>query len=375
MNKRIKLLFVLGSMHNGGTEAFVMNYFRQINDSKFKIDFLVVQGDELYYKDEIESNGSHIFHISQRTDGQYYKNFSELNMFFSNHEYDIIHIHSCSLRFLAFITIIVHKTNSIIIGHSHSIGESSGTIIDKSIRLLMKIYVSHFLDYGMACSAESAASKFTSRFIKSNKYIFIPNAIDTNKYAFSIRAREKIRKMYRLENKYVIGIVGRIDNLKNQAFLLDVLKILKKYSDLRLIIIGDGEIKNDLIEKAKNFNISEKVIFTGSVTNAHEFYSALDLFCLPSYVEGFPFVLVEAQANGLYCLVSDGISKETDISNTIKFMTIKNPYVWAEEIYNCYSNPCRISNEDIDKVRKKYDISIAVDRLELFYSKIILKRG
>lgn len=373
MEKKIKLLFVLGSMHNGGTEVFVMNYFREIEKTKFDIDFLLVQGNEEYFKNEIETSGSHIYHLSNTNGGKYYKNIGKISNFFSEHEYDIIHIHSCSLRFLVLMAFFAKKKQTgIVIGHAHSVGEPTGSFVDYIARLIMKGMASHYLDYGMACSTDSAEGKYTKKFIQSNRYKMIPNAIDTKKYAFSDGIRRKIRNRYNLEDQFVIGIVGRLEKWKNQSFLIEATKIVQETADVYLMIVGDGDIRADLEKQAESLGLEDKVIFTGAVNNANEYYSAMDLFCLPSYAEGFPFVLVEAQANGLKCLISDTTTREVDISGTSIFLPIQDPKVWAENIVK--NKNSRISPETIQRVKEKYDIHYSAKDLERYYIAVVQRK-
>lgn len=374
MDKKIKVLFVLGTMHNGGTEVFVMNCFRAVNKQKFDMDFMIVQGEEEYFKNEIEEAGSHIYHLSGLNDGKYEKCLKQIKNFFSHHKYDIIHIHSCSLRFLAVTTHASRmKKTGVVIGHAHSAGEPKGFWVDKMIRSLLKSYISHNIDYGMACSTDSAEGKYTNKFIHSNRYKMIPNAIDTSKYAYSVENSNRIRSQYGLNGKYVIGIVGRLDKWKNQSFLMEVIQIVNQTQEVFLMIIGDGDIREELDDKAKVLGVEDKVIFTGAVSEANEYYSAMDLFCLPSYVEGFPFVLVEAQANGLKCLISDKVSRETDISGTSEFLPIQNPNIWAEAVLRNYNS--RISADAIQTVRKKYDIKYVVKVLERIYGEAVRRRS
>ena len=371
MKEKIKLLYVLGTMHNGGTEAFVMNFFRAIDKSAFEIDFLVVQGDEEYFKQEIEEAGSQIYHLSMSNDGRYEKNIRMMNAFFRNHKYDIIHIHSCSLRFLAITSCCARWNNTgKIIGHSHSIGEGKRTFVDSLVRCLLKLLVSQCIDYGMACSSDSAKEKFSKSMLKSDRYLMIPNAIDTSKYAYNETSREKIRKKYKLNEKYTIGVVGRLDKGKNQSFLMDAVRLANEENEVYMLIIGEGELRNELETKAKLIGLEEKCIFTGAVSNVSEYYSAMDLFCLPSYIEGFPFVLVEAQANGLKCIVSSNVTKETNISGQVAYLSISNCQEWAKCIIN--NRNSRLSVEQIDKVKDMYDTNHAVKGLEEFYRKIAL---
>lgn len=373
MNDRIKVLYILGSMHNGGTEVFVMNFFRELDKKEIDCSFLVVQGNEEYYKQEIENQGAAFYHLSSLTNGKYKENVKSIRAFFKNHHYDIVHIHSCSLRFMYIMARETKKAHAgIIVGHAHSVGEPRGTIIDTMARKLLRANISKLLDYGMACSSDSAEGKYTQHFIASEKFMMIPNAIDTCRYSYDKEKRTIIRKKYCLENKYLVGIIGRLEKWKNQSFLMEAIQVANQKQEVYMMAVGDGDMREDLERKAKTLEIEDKVIFTGSVHNAYDYYSAMDLFCLPSYAEGFPFVLVEAQANGLKCLISDEITRETDISKMSEFLPINDCQIWADRIIANLDS--RLSDEAIDLVRREYDIKYAAKQLQDYYKKIMANK-
>lgn len=365
----IKILFVLNDLKNGGTEAFVMNYYRKLDEKRFYADFMVLSGDELYYADEIKAKGGKVIHISTDNRKNYFKNIYRVEKFLKENDYDIIHVNSCSLKFMAQIAFAARNSSKAkIIGHAHSVGEPQDNLIYKVSSAVLKRIIDSNIDYAMACSTESAEMRFYDKRIQSNMYAMIPNAIDTIKFEFSMENRNKIRRQYDVGEAIVIGIVGRLEKWKNQTFLLDVLKKVNELENTYLLMVGDGDIREELQSKAKMLGVSEHAIFAGLVDNAYEYYSAMDVFCLPSFGEGFPFVLVEAQANGLNCLVSSDTTTETNISGTVQYLDRFNVDLWAEKVIS--NARCRISEENINKVIETYDIENATRNLEEIYDEL-----
>lgn len=367
----IKILYVLNDLNNGGTESFVMNHYRTLDRSKFQADFLILSGKNLYYKDEISDKGDTVYHISKDNKKEYFKNIFRVKNFLDNHSYDVVHINSCSLKFMAQVAYAASKVKNKpkVIGHAHSIGEPENTLKYKIGTKLLKEVIEKNIDFAMSCSTDVAEMKFSKNRIESCNYKMIPNAIETSKFMFSEDSRYAIRKKYELDNGIVIGIVGRLEKWKNQSFLLDVLKKVREKDNAYLLMVGDGDIRDDLEQKAIALGVKDYAIFAGQVNNAFEFYSAMDVFCLPSFSEGFPFVLVEAQANGLKCLASTDITEETNISGTMSYLDRFNVDLWSEKIVS--NGNRRLNNSEINKVIDIYDIKNATRNLEDIYMNLV----
>lgn len=370
--KKIRMLMVLGTMNNGGTEAFVMNYYGKIDKKKFDVDFLIIYGPNEYYRFEIEKLGGTIYHLSMEKTNRYWRNLRKIYFLLKHNRYDIVHIHACSLKCMIQISLPAKLAgNCKIIGHSHSMGEPKGSSMDAILRKFLKIIISRTVDLGMACSSEAGGEKYSDEFLRSDRYFIIPNAINTSTYTFNQEKRTRIRCQYHLEDSLVVGIVGRLEKEKNQTFLLDVLAELNQKCSVYLLMVGEGDIKADLKEKAEKLGVGQNTIFTGMVNDAYAYYSAMDVFCLPSYAEGFPFVLVEAQANGLKCLVSTNVTRETNVSGTVEYLPACDPKEWADRIVEI--GKTRISDEARRRVEEKYDLNNTVRILENCYENLVLR--
>ena len=204
----------------------------------------------------------------------------------------------------------------------------------------------------------AAVRKYNQKFLVSGKYKTIDNAVNVDEYSFNSEIRNKLRTSLHIDDKIVIGIIGRLENEKNHIFLLNVIKqIIQINSNYILLIIGGGSLEKKLKEDVQSMGIENNVLFLGARTDANQWYSAMDAFVLPSIYEGFPYVLVEAQMNGLQCFISDNITRDVDKSETIQFISIDE-----EDSVNKWSNALldngskRIGNSNTQIVKDKFDV-------------------
>lgn len=365
----IKVLHVNSTIYmNSGVMSVIMNYYKNINKEKIQFDFLYfkkMQSDVLTYEDIIKNNGGKVFSCP------YFKNLirfnKELDRILKENNYDIIHIHDAFI--LKFIVKTIRKYKNIkIIVHSHATKWSDKRI--SSIRNKILCYkICNYADYLFACS--EAAGKFM--FGKKNFYI-VKNAIEVNKYLFNGQNREEKRKNLNIiKSQTVIGHVGNFNKQKNHIFLIELFeKILDYNKNYVLVLIGDGATRPKIEEIVKNKRIEENVIFLGKRSDVDKFYSAMDIFVLPSLYEGLPMVGVEAQCNGLPVVFSKNITKEVKI-NDCQFVSLESgSALWATKILSTKVN----SNEDRIKAKKcvidkGFDIHNESEKLMNKYERIV----
>lgn len=367
MSEKIKILMSLNSLGMGGNVIFVMNFFRNIDKEKFQVDFLIYDDTKMDFYKEVLSYGSKVFVIKE-TDFRSRKN--KIRLLLDTGKYDIIHINSCSLKGL-FKTVLpaasLDKNNVKIIAHAHNPGTPKHTVIDNLTRSFLKTLLTSKIDYGFACSEESGASKFTSSFLKSDRFFIINNAIETERFSYNETVRNTLRKQYKLDNKFVIGSVGRLEAQKNYLFFLDV---LKKYAaavpETVFLLVGDGSQREALEKKTAALHLEKNVIFVGKAADTERYYQAMDLFVLPSIYEGFGFVNIEAQVSGLPCVVSDRVPETIDISEKVSFVPLDADQ-WVQAIKKTYE----VSGERKTCISSKYDLKCETRRLESIYQKLL----
>lgn len=365
MSKPIRILHVLGCLDYGGAETMVMNWYRNVDRNKVQFDFIIHTTDKCDYTDEILKLGGKIYSISRFEFKNSIKYFKEWNQFFKNYpEYKIIHGHVRSTA--AIYLKIAKKAGLYTIVHSHS--NSSGKGIEGLIKNILQFPIRYIADYFFACSLSAGKWLFGKKICASEHFEVLNNAINTELFKYNPEVRKQLKYKMGLNNYFVIGNIGRFHPSKNHEFMLDVFsEICKKQNNVKMLLVGDGELFPQIKEKAKKMGINENIIFTGTREDTHDLLQVMDVFIFPSIYEGFGMALVEAQASGLQCVVADTIQKEALITNLIKIVSLKNSKrEWADIILS-YKNKCRHQYTQSEIVKAGFDIKNISKKMETFY--------
>ncbi|MGI1803922.1 glycosyltransferase [Limosilactobacillus reuteri] len=251
------------------------------------------------------------------------KYFFSLISIIKNNHYDVFHVNGNSS------TMALELSAGRIAGCRNRIAHSHNTTTEHPIinKLLYPIF-DHELTGRMACSEDAGKWLF-----KSKKFIVVNNGVNLELYKPNLNKRKEIRHKFNLnKDDILLGNIGVFNYQKNQQFLIDLLNNLD--TSYKLMLIGDGSLKTELMTQIKKLNLSDRVIFTGKVNNVFDYLSSLDLFLMPSHFEGLPFALVEAQASGLQCIVSDNISSSSNLTDNVNYLSINDSETWIEFIKN-----------------------------------------
>ena len=360
MEYPIRVLQVVTTMNRGGLETMLMNYYRNINHEKVQFDFLVHREEDSDYDQEILSLCGKIYHISKLNplSSQYR---ADLDDFFREHQdYKIVHSH---LDCMAGIPLKYAKSNGVpvCIAHSHNSNQT------KDIKYLLKIYykkkIKEYADYLFACSQEAGEWMFNT-----NDFKVLNNAIDAKKYSFNAVIRKDKRKEFNIfDDSIMIGHVGRFFPQKNHSFLIDIFNDFHSINpNSYLMLIGEGDLKASIIEKVKELHLEDYVIFTGLRSDVNELLQAMDVFLFPSLYEGLPVSIVEAQAAGLPCLISDKVPIECKKTDLVYQINLNDPVdVWADKVNELSHIQRRDTYEDIKNAG--FDIIENAKWLENFY--------
>lgn len=372
MNLPVRVLQVFTILNRGGAESMIMNYYRNIDRSKVQFDFLVHRPERGAFEDEIESMGGKVYRMPQINPLFPHKYYKELDKFLKVHNYKVIHSH---INTFSSFPLKVAKKNKIPcrIAHAHTTTppisfelfrkrpEETFKIIFKEIqKVKAKKYATHL----MACGKDAGSWLFD----KMN-FDVLPNSIDTAHYIYNKQKSLSIKKDFNLENNLIIGHVGNFSHVKNHSFILDVFRTLKKRrKDSKLVLIGDGRLKNEVENKAKLLELYNDISFLGIRDDVPDLLQIMDVFLFPSFYEGLPVTLIEAQTSGLKIFASDTITDEVAFTDDISFLSLnKSAEYWAEEILKSVPYE-RKDNSEIIK-NKGYDIVESAKWLENFYLK------
>jgi len=363
----IRVLQVVGGMNQGGAENFIMNLYRNIDRTKIQFDFLVNRPG--VFDKEIKQLGGNVYYINALQNSGQIKYTMELREFLRNHKYTIVHSHINKVSGL-ILECAKKEGIPVRIAHSHSSGGSKNIITS-----IYKSYLGKKIEKNstllLACSKEAALRMFGKC---GSKAIIINNAVDINRFKYSINKRNEIRKRYKIsQDTIVLGNIGRFTEAKNHDFLLDVFKSYKEQNDNTvLMLVGKGELRKKIENKAKLYNINDKVIYVGTTLEPEKYYSAFDCFVFPSIFEGLPLALIEAQISGLNCLASKNvIPAEAKISDRLVFISLhEKPETWTSYI-------SKSKNRTNLNIGSEYDIKKIAKKLEMLYIESIkgIKNG
>ncbi len=360
----IKIAMVMGKMENGGVESVIMNYYRNIDRSLVQFDFFVDNDSSLPQREEIERLGGRIYMVPP-----YQRLFPYIRALvskFRENRYKIVHSNINTLSvFPLFAARIAGIPIRII--HNHSTagkGETKKNILKYILRPFAKINATNYF----ACSEFAAEWIFGKRFLENGKVKILKNAISLDKFKYNEELRSQIRRELGVNDKFVIGHVGRFCYQKNHDFLLDIFKAIHDTNaNAVLMLIGEGELEEDIKSKADSLGLSNCVKFLGVRNDTYKLYQAMDVFILPSRYEGLPVVGVEAQASGLPCLFSDAMTRETHmLESSVMLNLSESAQKWAKITLD-YKGFMR--NDTSEQLRKQgYDISVqGVQLTELYY--------
>lgn len=358
----IRVLQVFAQMNRGGAETMIMNLYRNIDRSKIQFDFIVHTEEKGAFDEEIKRLGGRIYRVPRYNGKNHFTYKKKWESFFKNHpEYKIIHGHIRSTAVIYLNIARKQKIKTII--HSHSTA-SRGSMFQKIIKGIMQLPIRYIADYMFACSYEAGIWLFGENSTKKPNFKIMKNAIDVNKYSYDEYTRLAIKKEFSIEDYLVVGHIGNFTHPKNHKFLIDIFYELKKTKNKSvLLLVGDGELQSEIKQKVNKLGLDDSVIFTGARSDVPNLLQGIDVMIFPSIYEGLPVTLIEAQATGLRCIISDSITEEVNITSLIEYMSInKSATKWSEKILvdtkhivrKSHKSEINNSGYDVNKVSKEY---------------------
>ena len=351
----------------GGIGTLIMNivnYSASHSDDNIEFDFLISETSG--YLDYLNSNGKN-YYVVPSLKHPFKYGLSILRLLSVNN-YDYLWFNNTSKVNVILPFLAKNYGNAKIISHSHGVKmEETGfkRLLFHLFELLNERIMYSLIDIPFACSNASADYYYKNKEMRSLTKI-ISNGIDTDLFKFSYEKRCEIRDYLGInEDEILLGAVGRLTPVKNYSFLISLLKTLEH--EYKLIIIGEGELKQTLNQQIYDFNLEERCILLGKTSNVQDYLSAMDYFLMPSLHEGLPFSLVEAQCSGLPCVVSNAVSTESKITDLVTFLPIDTVEDWADYLH--ITEPCK-GRYDYFKILKQSNYSIETT-YEKFISSII----
>lgn len=365
-----KVLIVTSPLRVGGFDVVATSLQMHLDRERFECTYYIV-GEEVGPLEPIVINsGAKVIHRPDSVKG-YLANYKYLKKVIREGKYDAVHSH---LMFFSGLVMLAARSEGVPVrvphGHMTDPCIEDRSFLQRRMFDVYRFFMTLLLDSCgtalVACGPESGAYLYGKRTFKK-RGIILNNGIDLSKYKFDSEMRERKRRELGVENKLVVGHVGRLNYIKNHKFLLDVFAELKKINaDSVLLIVGEGEEKDAIEEKARRLEIENDVILTGVRNDVYDLLQAMDVFVFPSLKEGLPVTLIEAQATKLSCLISDTVSEYARQNSNVEYISLSDSAAeWAQKAQKLAS----IDRKSISckELIKNYDINETVKQLEKIY--------
>ncbi len=353
-----RILCVISCMNAGGAETFLMKLYRNIDRTKYQMDFCVNTKNN-FYANEIEQLGGKIFYIPAKSESLvgFKKGLTEL---IQNERYK--HILRITSNAMGFMDLKIAKKAGaeVCIARSSNASDGGGMASYVAHRV-GKILYKKYVDVKIAPSDLAAKYTFGKRAYEKGEVAILHNAIDLSIFRYSQEGRKAIRRELGVaDDELLLGHIGRFEAQKNHCFLLDIFKAITDRSPkTKLVLVGKGSLEDNIKYKAQRLGILDNIIFVGVRKDIPELLSAMDRFVFPSLYEGMPNTVIEAQSTGLPCIIADTITQEANITGLVEYLPLNGDVdVWAKHVMAAVATPRRDTKAEF--IKNSYDIESAV---------------
>ncbi len=355
-----RLLCIICTFDTGGAETFLMKILRNIDRAQYQLDFCIMSDKTGYYEQEAASLGSRLFHIPNKSRHplQCFKAIADIVR--KNQYSCVMRVNESALSVIDLMAARCGGAKTLVMRSSNA------NVSSRTLRILHKLFF--FLprmvpNVKIAPSTEAAVYTFGKRQVEKKQVQFLNNGIVYANYRFDLKTRQRLQEELKIQGKFVVGHVGRFSQQKNHAFLLDVFSEIKKKKDHAvLLLVGTGDLEQDIRAQAEALGITDSVLFLGTRSDVPALLSAMDVLVFPSFFEGMPNVVIEAQASGLPCVAADTITPECNITGLVRFLSLaQDKTQWADAALS-YADGFERQNFDQVFKEKGYEIQSVVDR-------------
>ncbi len=361
-----KILVIIGGLRTGGAEKITVDLVKNMDRTNLDISFLVFDEKIETYEPVVKAIGCNVIHISQPT-FPYLKYAQDLKKVWNTYgPFDAIHTHTLlnnGINCYLFRKMGCPK----MISHSHTTDSNrKDGVITRIYQWLMKKMIQIYATDYLACGQAAGAYLYGEELF-CQKGIVIPNGVDVEQMGFHPDVRQEYREKMGLEGSFVIGHVARLAEVKNHAFALKIVDQLRRtVPNVKYVIVGEGPEEKNISEAIIQRNLQDHVLMLGKRSDVQDLQNAFDMILFPSLYEGLPVALVEAQMNGLPCVISDNVSVEARLTENTKYLPLSlGAAGWAEEIQR-YTNISRQDNPLLPEA-KQFDIKVSAELLRSIY--------
>lgn len=366
--KPIRVAQIVGKMNAGGVKAVVMEYYTHIDRMQVQFDFIVDDDSLDVDSEEIQKMGGRIFLVPRYQKIIPY--VTSLYRLFRQEKFQIVHARISALNvfplFAAWLAgVPVRIAENLTTSHP----DEKKTLLKKCLRPFQSVFATH----RMACSEHCARWMYGPDYQNREVKIF-KTAYSVEKYGYQPQVREMERARLGVQGCFVVGNIGRLAPQKNQLFLLEIFAALvKEEARARLLLIGDGPLRGELEQRARELGVYEKVLWMGTQKRVWNYYQAMDSFVFPSLYEGLGIVAVQAQNSGLPCIVSDQVPPEADVTGTMHFLPLSaSAQEWTQAILAQRGIERHDQSEKIKEAG--YDIGLSAVELVDYYQQCLSRK-
>lgn len=370
--KKLKVLFFIDRLLWGGIQSLVYDILKHNDNQRMKIDILNLDdGKEYPLTNTLKEMGINVYQLKDtwiRTLFDFPNYFEQIDKFFAaHHDYDVVHMHSSSKNY--YILKAAKKYGiPVRVAHAHSTGFMSHNPVPILVGNLMKCYLKHCVTHCCGCSQMACEWLFGKGSVERGSAIVIPNAIYSTPFLYNEKIRDEVRKEFQLEDKFVIGNVGRLERPKNHDFLIDIFaEITKRKANAFLLLVGTGSLQTTIEQKVAALKLTDKVRFLGFRDDRNRILQAMDSFVFPSLYEGFGIGVIEAEAAGLPVFASVNVPKDVKFTPDTFFLSLQQPAeLWADTIVK----KGQIIRKDMSEEIKKagFEIQNMIDNFYRMYT-------
>ena len=360
----VRVLHIMGCADAGGISAVVLNYYRFIDRSKVHFDIALTVPEAGQNARALEELGAKIFFLPLKSQGLglFQDALAEL---LQEGKYDAVHVHESET---CYVALQVAKKLGIRcrIAHAHTCSPWEGW--KGEVRRLSGI----LLNYPSAtrvigCGKRAGDRVFGKINMKRSKALVLPNAVDTKRFVYDETVRREVRRELGVENAFVIGMVGRLSEEKNNGYALDLMpRILEEIPEAVLVVAGNGPDEEKFREKTRQLGLERYVKQLGRRSDVERLYQAFDVYLLPSFTEGYPVAAVEAMSSGLPVMLSDRITRELEFGSAVTYLPLEKPEQWVQAVLLWKTDSGRASRQT-EPEKNGLDIRQCAERLEKIY--------
>lgn len=360
------ILVIASKLHIGGAEKVARDIALYADRGKYAFDYVVYGEDVGDYESQLEAAGCRVIHLPEPSES-YVGHIRALKKLMKQQRYHAVHAHS---MFNCGWAMWIAKRMGIPVrvAHSHSALANGGGLVKTIYERVMRFLILTCATDLVACGVQAGKRLFGEKAYATRGELIL-NGIDIPGFSYDESKRNEIRKQLNGENKWILGHAGHLAEVKNQKFLLDLMpQVLQMRPDALLLLLGEGEDRPMLEQKIRDMGLQDHVIMTGNVTNVEDYLSAMDVFVFPSLFEGTPLSILEVQANGLPCVISDSVPKDVFLTDLIRPLSLSGPKEkWVDAVLSAQRDDAAQYNQMLRD--SEYTVEKAMEKIYRIYDK------